>query len=262
MIYYIYAYETPIDITLESKGWKIPAGSYFYIGKGKGKRMYDHLNENDQRENNNIKKGIIKKIKQSGYAPNIVILNKSENELKMFEQEIYYIKEFGRLVDGNGYLSNLTLGGQGMSGYRHKEETKQRWSQIRKGISPGNKGQKRPGIGGRPKGKKWSEDERAKQDIVRSQPNYYDYLKTEEHRAKMSRIRKGCKGSAKGKKWYNDGCIETYAFDRPPGFEVGRLKRQTNGKKGLCWYTNGTVNKQYKQDQQPEGWFRGRTLRK
>lgn len=57
---------------------------------------------------------------------------------------------------------------------------------------------------------------------------------TEEEKRKMSENHYDCsgannpnygKGAAKGKHWFNNGEIETYAFDCPDGFVKGRLKR-------------------------------------
>lgn len=112
------------------------------------------------------------------------------------------------------------------------------------------------------KGRKWSESTREKQEKIRSQPGYYDYLRDAERCQKISNAKKGKPGAAKGKTWYNNGINETYAIECPIGYEKGRLKKITNGKKGLLWYTNGIETKQFELNQQPEGWYRGRTFNK
>ena len=111
-------------------------------------------------------------------------------------------------------------------------------------------------------GRKWNEATRTKQEIIRSQPGYYDYLKSQERRQKISNSKKGKPGVAAGKLWYNNGINETYADECPDGYIKGRLKKETNGKKGLLWYTNGIEAKQFKLNKQPEGWCRGRKLNK
>jgi hypothetical protein len=128
-------------------------------------------------------------------------------------------------------------------------------------VSP-NRGSKRPGIGGRKKGTCWSESERAKQLEVRSQPGYYNFTQDAERNKKISEKTKGRKGSATGKKWFNNSKIETYSFECPPGFAAGRLPNRQSNKKGLLWYNNGVENKQFKENQQLEGFVRGRITKK
>lgn len=262
MKYYIYAYRTPVDVEIRSMAKIIPQGNYFYIGKGKGRRKYDHLNEKIQNIKNHLKYSVIQKIYEIKEHPIIDILEESEDEEYILTREVFYIKKYGKLVDDSGYLTNLTDGGQGISGYKHLEELKKHWSKIRKGKTPPNKGVKRPGIGGRPKGIPWSNETREKIMKVRASDGYYDFCQNQERRKKISKSKKGCKGAAAGKSWFNNGLIETYCFDCPEGFSKGRLKRESNGKKGLLWYTNGVESKQFKENNQPKGWNRGRIIKK
>lgn len=154
-------------------------------------------------------------------------------------------------------------------GYKHSEETKQKLSEMRKGSKnpmfgkvSANSGTKRPGVGGRKKGTKWTEEERLLHEKIRSQPGYYDFTKNEERNKKISQATLGRAGSATGKKWFNNGESETYAFECPTGYTVGRLPRQQINKRGLLWYNNGILNKQYKENSQPEGFVRGRFIKK
>lgn len=154
-------------------------------------------------------------------------------------------------------------------GYKHTEEAKQKLSIMRLGEKnpmfgkpAPNRGQQRPGVGGRKKGTKWSAEERKKQEETRSKPGYYDYNKDLNRREKISKAHKGKIGSAKNKSWYNNGIIETYANDCPIGFNKGRLPRKQTGKKGLVWYNNGIINRQFKENTQLEGFVRGRIIKK
>lgn len=154
-------------------------------------------------------------------------------------------------------------------GYKHTDEAKKKLSEMRKGDKnpmygkvAANNGVKRPGVGGRKKGTGWSEAERAKQLEVRSQCGYYDFTQNAERNRKISEATKGRKGSATGKKWFNDSKVETYAFECPVDFVPGRLAGRNSNKKGLLWYNNGLINKQFKVDQQPEGFVRGRIIKK
>ena len=154
-------------------------------------------------------------------------------------------------------------------GYKHTEEAKQKLSKMRLGESnpmygkpAPNRGQKRPGVGGRKKGTGWSDEERKKQELIRATPGYYDFVKNPERNKKISDAKKVSQGSALGKNWYNNGSKETYSFTCPDGFTKGRLSRMQINKRGLVWYNNGIVNKQYKENQQPEGYERGRRINK
>lgn len=94
-----------------------------------------------------------------------------------------------------------------------------------------NRGIKRPGVGGRKKGTKWSDAERESKRAMRE---------TEEHKLKMSAVysdpernrkisenSKGKVGAARGKRWYNNGLEECYFIEAPKGWQPGRLPRKT-----------------------------------
>ncbi len=91
-----------------------------YIGKGKDDR-YIRI---DNRTPIFINK--FNKIKKSGLEPIIIKLYKNLSEEESLKKEIELIDEIGRLDLGNGPLLNMTDGGDGVSGYKHKEETKKK----------------------------------------------------------------------------------------------------------------------------------------
>jgi hypothetical protein len=125
-----------------------------------------------------------------------------------------------------------------------------------------NKGIKRPGIGGRKKGTKWSEKERETQMLKRSIPGYHDFLKSPERGKKISQAQKGRPGTATGKTWFNNGVKETYSFNCPEGFIKGRLPKKQISKRGMRWYNNGTINRQFKDEDILEGFVRGKLSKK
>lgn len=101
-MFYIYAYIDP--------NTNLP----FYIGKGKGSRMYDHLNENSSKKENKEKWKIISSLTEKGTPPIIKLLEDNiESEALAFNREDYYILKWGRNgIEPNGILTNKTIGGK------------------------------------------------------------------------------------------------------------------------------------------------------
>jgi len=86
-------------------------GTPYYIGKGKGRRAYNkHIN-----------------IKVPP-KERITYLEKNLNEEQSFEKEKEYILKYGRKDNQTGILRNLSNGGEGQSGYRHREEDRKKIS--------------------------------------------------------------------------------------------------------------------------------------
>jgi hypothetical protein len=148
-IYYVYVY------LREHSSANGEAGTPYYIGKGKRYRIY-HPHSNCGAKPPKDKRYILK------------IFNDLSNE-EACALEIALIKIFGRLDLGTGYLRNRTNGGQGISGWKHSDETKQkmsksntgkiRSSQCRKHLSDIKKGKKPLAT---TKGMKFSEETRKK----------------------------------------------------------------------------------------------------
>lgn len=110
-IYYVYAY-------LRSKDSRTAkAGTPYYIGKGKGKRIF--------REHGNI---------SIPSDPSLIVICESNlTELGAFSIERQLIRMWGRKDMGTGILNNRTDGGDGAAGTVHSEETKRKWSESHKG---------------------------------------------------------------------------------------------------------------------------------
>ena len=112
--YYVYAY---IRNKTTPRG---PAGSPYYIGKGKCRRAW-----------------------QPHHTPRdysyILILEENLTELGAFAIERRLIKWYGRLNIGTGILRNKTDGGEGTSGIKrepgrkHSQETRKKMSEKQKG---------------------------------------------------------------------------------------------------------------------------------
>lgn len=90
----------------------------FYIGKGSGFRFKNHIKESLLKINT-PKNSLIKKIINSGKLPIIIKLTEELNEDESLNKEMFIINKIGLKN-----LKNLTYGGEGLSGYMHKQETK------------------------------------------------------------------------------------------------------------------------------------------
>ena len=103
----------------------------FYIGKGKGNRK-------DYPKRNAVHDSICNR---HGYK--VVTIKKGLNEAEAFKLEedlirCYVLKMgYGILIKGymnnNKFLTNMTWGGEGASGYKHSEESKRKSSESHKG---------------------------------------------------------------------------------------------------------------------------------
>jgi hypothetical protein len=101
-IYYTYA-------------WLRPDGSPYYIGKGSGNRAFD---------------------KRRKFCPpldRVLILKKNLTEEEAFRHEVYMIFILGRKNNKTGILRNGTNGGEGVSGLRHTDASKERIGNAQRG---------------------------------------------------------------------------------------------------------------------------------
>ena len=90
-----------------------PEGGLFYIGKGAGKRAYNMKMRNKYWKNVVAKYG----------NPIVEILANWKTEAEALKHEKLLISSFKEM---GLKLVNLTDGGEGVSGYKHTEETKQK----------------------------------------------------------------------------------------------------------------------------------------
>lgn len=207
-IYYVYLYVKP-------------DGTPFYIGKGKEDRYLYHLQEAKKsrtKDSNKLKINTIRKILKQGLEPQIRFIDTDLSEEQAFELEEFLIKEIGRIDLGTGTLTNLTNGGEGLSGLirdisgennpnhgntgdksawwgrKHSEETKEkmRLAQLGRVITEEHKQKMR-----KPK------SEQGRANIAKARLES-DYRSSEETKHKLSESLKGRPSPMKGKSWTDE----------------------------------------------------------
>lgn len=110
-------------------------GLPFYVGKGKLNRYTNHFNFNSSK--NHYKINTIKNILSKNEKVIIKIIFRSDDELLVLKKENELVLKYGRLNNGTGILTNLTDGGEGLSGFIPSDELRKRWSESRKGQDNG-----------------------------------------------------------------------------------------------------------------------------
>jgi hypothetical protein len=118
--FYVYGYFKP------------GCGEPFYIGKGRGKRCYDHLCTSYRKRKTHFY-NTLNKLLKNGIEPNIEILYRDLDEQEAFRIEKELIASYGRLDLGTGCLTNHTDGGQGSSSLVKSPETLAKLSASLKG---------------------------------------------------------------------------------------------------------------------------------
>lgn len=88
----------------------------FYVGKGSGKRCYDHIKKSSEYKNNRMKGNKIKKIiRETKREPIIIKYKCNLTSEEAFKLEKKLIINIGRTDRKKGPLTNLTDGGDGVS---------------------------------------------------------------------------------------------------------------------------------------------------
>lgn len=136
----------------------------FYVGKGKTRdklnrvyrRIKDHLNSNDK--SNRFKYFLIQKIRKLGLEVEFRIIKEGISESEAFILEIELIKKYGKRIDNSGNLVNITDGGEGISGFKHSNESKELMSIKHKELIKLN--------GGNFKGRKHNRETKQRMSII------------------------------------------------------------------------------------------------
>ena len=173
-------------------------GSPYYVGKGKGKRVYS-------------------KIRNVSIPPEnrIIILKNNLTEEEAFRHEKYMIDVFGRKDLGTGILHNKTDGGEGVSGHIYTEEQKQKITQSKLGKNFGMIGENHHMYGkthtpeARKKmSEKVSGEKHPMYGKKGKEHHSYGYKHTDDVRKQMSE-------SKRGRKWWNNGLANKFVLECP-----------------------------------------------
>jgi len=142
---------------------RLDDGVIFYVGVGVGRRAYRESNRSE------FWKRIVEK---HGYNIEFPYTNISQEEAKQLE--IHYISVYGRIDRGTGTLCNMTDGGDGRTGYKCTDETKEKMRKAATGV-------------------KFTEDRKNKigeKSRERKSWNVLPREKSEQHRKNLAKSRK------------------------------------------------------------------------
>ena len=189
----------------------------YYIGKGKGNRIYKKSKNDIKPPKNKLK---------------IIFLKQKLTEEEAFKHEIYMISVFGRKDLDTGILRNKTNGGEGSSGAIRSDEYRKKLSESRKGTKLTEEHKNKIGksmLGNAWNvGRKHSDEMRRKVSEANKRRQYIKGRKvSEETKKKQSESHKGktpteetrkkLRESKLGRKWWNDGCGNSALVEKCPG---------------------------------------------
>ena len=193
-------------------------GTPYYIGKGSRYRIYRNGGRPCQRPKDKSK---------------IIYLKQNLTEEEAFRHEIYMISVFGRIDLGTGILYNKTNGGEGMSGYKFSEESKQKMRE--RNLNKTHSQDTKQKMSDSRKGKKQSESW-----IKKRTNKLIGKKRTDEQKERISQ-------SHIGQKPWNRGITHSEKTK----------KTLSKIKKGMVWWNNGIICKMSKESPGSE-WIRGR----
>jgi hypothetical protein len=220
--YYVYAY---IRNKSSNNG---PAGSPYYIGKGKGPRAWvKHHTPQD--------------------PTYIIIIEENLTEIGALAIERRLIKWYGRIDVGNGILRNRTDGGEGLAGLKLSPEQRQtrrnrkNSPETRKKISMSNKG------------RRLSMEHRKKMSLIAQaripSPKWKEGFSGKKH---SDAAREKIRQSSLEQQWYHNSLTENMFKDPPgPEWQPGRLPNK------MLWWNNGQLVKRAINAPGPD-WVKGR----
>jgi hypothetical protein len=193
-------------------------GTPYYIGKGRNGRAYKYHGH----------------LSLPPDKSNIIFLESNLSENHALYIEKFLIKCYGRKDLGTGILLNRTDGGEGSSGYTHSDKALAKISAINKG-------------------KKMSEETKAKMSVARkgeNNPNYGKHF-SEESKAKMSAARKGKKMSEETKAKISTSHINMQIVECPHCGKHGKCHAMKRWHFNNCKNTNSLIFIEARNGQNP-----------
>lgn len=108
-------------------------GKPFYVGKGKKYRLSATVNVNQT--GNSLKRKFLSELKLAGLEPKLEIIAEYAEEIDAFNHEKELVNKYGRIIKGDGILSNYSEGGDSSNaGWVPSDKTRLLWSQQRTGA--------------------------------------------------------------------------------------------------------------------------------
>lgn len=247
-----------------------------YIGateKGLDHRVKQHLN-NVKRNYKTCRK-FYNSIRKYGIENFIIGIIEECDANDIFEKEKFYIQKYDTYKNG----LNSTLGGEGVSGWKHNEKTRKLIKEKRKTQIITEKTKQK--LRGKKHTEEWKRKhiERMSGRVVTQETRNKIRKKlkgrkgkphTEERKKQISQQFKGIplkeehiekiKASKKGAKYWNDGVKNRVSKECPgEGWVLGRVQKAgypLPGRRGAKWWNNGIENKCCKECP-GEGWVKG-----
>ncbi len=197
-------------------------GTPYYIGKGKGYRVYDKHNRTSPPPKNRNR---------------IIFLKQNLTEEEAFKHEIYMIAVFGRKDLGTGILRNLTSGGDGCSGLIQTEEHRKKISKANRGRVMSMKNRQKVSELMKVRERNLHTEETK----IKMSESHKSSVFTDEHKENLRKSAKGRKHTEKTKEkmskqrkglwWWNNGQINKKAVKCPgdgwnPGFLIHKKKKE------------------------------------
>lgn len=237
----------------------------FYIGKGKGDRLFFHLEESKQPcyyDPQSYKQNKIRKCWSDGVEILIEKIHEGLSEEEAYSLEAVEISKYGVWREG-GCLVNHTKQHGGQSGFKWMTNGKEdktvypedEQNMLSQGFKFGKSGYN-PQFGYQTSGTVWANDgsidKRFKPEEV---PNGWVLGRLKAYRGEAS----------KGKICINNGDKELQhdpSSPIPEGFVKGRLpsnmKLNPKATKGMRWCNDGSTSRLFKPESIPAGWALGR----
>jgi len=155
--------------------WRLDRDECFYVGKGIGRRAYEMAKRNPHH------KAVVNKVLREGFGIEVKIV---ASGLTHEEASAIECERISFWRSSNIDLTNITIGGDGVPGYKHTKEFKQFISLRFKGIPKSLESRAKQSA--TQTGKKASEETRAKLSAAKiGNKNFFGHKHSDETKAKM-----------------------------------------------------------------------------